>query len=1386
MGLVRVGLEVGAPSILDFFTRRYLGLAADVDSWRLSVLDGAVVLEGARLSPPGGGPPVAAVRYARADLQITRLARGEVVLERVEVDGLDATIDRGSDGRLDVVRWFKEAKARRKPSEPPGFLIETGRISAATVRFRDRSVSPPTEIAARIEARVDRLGTLATEATQATLHLDSPELGRLSLAGEGRPFAARSPGLVASVEVEDLDTRALAPYLGPQVRSTPSLNDARFRLRVEGGLPLEATLEDLRIESDGETAVAVERARLRISKPPAEDRLAVDEIEIVGLDGQLARLPDGRLKLAGLELLLGIAPPAEPREVKHRLLAFRRFEARDWSLRFTDWQAEPAFQVEIADLDALVQNLVLGAKGSGPRAPSPFRLEARSSDAFERLAVAGLLSGSYGVDRVAAQLVVRGLAPHAFASYLAPRGVQALARRLDLDLKVEAAREDVRVLDLKLLDGDGHELAGLDEARLVGFELDPAAGALAAPYAGVRGLRGRLRRDPGGGLTVAGLRFGGVGPPPAPGMGDETVVPRTDIEATGVAVRLDSPEPARPARLVLRSGPVEAGVDVTVDARRDATGAIVADLALAALHATVRGAGADPGAPARARVEALEVARLTFGGAGTGAVSTEGIELRGLSLALGAFGVERGDLRTGPVRLVEGRLAAPVVLRAHVETTPFGPFETEAVDLVGEVRFPRGDGPKLALAAAVSGRREATLELAIDAPAFHGADGRGPDFDPGPVSVRASAGLAGVVDRVRLAGELAPFGILPAARLRLEVEGLDVPALVAAIPALGRAIDPEATGLVRCWAGADLTVELGGDRGERRFGLGFDPRRPFSADLTLRDLDVRRDPAGAVVARLDGVHVEVARFDPRTYETRVSEIEVLGGKGLVARTPDGRLRVGDIVFRRKAARGEEEEGAEAKPAGEAAGRPGLRWLRERGKIRLRELPGIRVDELRFVDVELEVADAAVAPRLDARIHVLDLEAANLSVRALEERLPIHAAADLAGGGVFHELGFRLDAILAPPYEGSAEIVLRGLDLRRIAGYIQDARGLRVTGGIVDVGGRLTTDRAGRLTGTIRIVATDLEISEPPGGTLSQLLDTPLEVALVALRDESGAVRIDLPVDIQLDEAGIAGGRVDVWRAARGALLRGFENAFRRVGAFVRDMARVGTGWIPGIGGVLAGAPAVPPVTVRFEPGAVGVEGEGAEALRAFAREAARWPEHGIILRATVGPEERARALELAAPPADDLAAVAARFAGRRLDIEGEIDDAYAVARAAVEAGDLRGARLARERIGALEVELDRLDRAVDRHDTAAHRATVGLDRGATAWRGARAASTVLADERAAAVYGVLAAEGIAADRVRVLPPRLGVAEGGDGAARPPLGEVRVELGARARTGPTSE
>ena len=100
--LLRIALWLTLASLVDNAARAY-NLTCTYERLDLSLLTGDAELWHLVLAPTDGGEPFVDAEYTRADIAVSALFTGRLVIRRLEVDGVDVALTRDADGKIDLL-----------------------------------------------------------------------------------------------------------------------------------------------------------------------------------------------------------------------------------------------------------------------------------------------------------------------------------------------------------------------------------------------------------------------------------------------------------------------------------------------------------------------------------------------------------------------------------------------------------------------------------------------------------------------------------------------------------------------------------------------------------------------------------------------------------------------------------------------------------------------------------------------------------------------------------------------------------------------------------------------------------------------------------------------------------------------------------------------------------------------------------------------------------------------------------------------------------------------------------------------------------------------------------------------------------------------------------
>lgn len=548
-----------------------LGLSVDVNGLRVVPLRDE---NGAERDAEAlrSAEPFALLDDLGADLDVSALLTGTLRAHRVEVGGLEAWLSRDAAGVWNFETFAPagddlEEPTKQDPEAPAPKADSSDPAEDAAIDF-----SSPIEIASvavggvRLHVRDDAVAPVL----DTTLELDAllRDVGH-----QGRPMGlrvvARAPELLDVMTIEgtvtgreatltvDLDGRIdgvglarMAPYLEPAgLRPAASNLDARFSLNADlrpvpgtgEDTPLaltgSATFGGLAVTADGEPALELAGTTLTLERATTRF-LHVASARLEGLSAHARRLPDGVLRVAGLDLVG--APPSEEEPEEEppapdpedtgeagsgSALRIDLVEIAGLEATFDDAAVQPAAALALA-VDGTVKDVVIGSDDPTPMA---IDLGARVRDAAA-FSVKG--TATLGTSSVLAslQLGADELTLAALAPYLDGAGLESTFQQGSLGVGIEfemqspgpededgaPTRMQARLEGLRLADGESSFLE-LGSVALEGFESSPTGETRIAALS-LGGARAPVNLFPGGGFSGFGLRSKGL---------PEDAVPRT-------------------------------------------------------------------------------------------------------------------------------------------------------------------------------------------------------------------------------------------------------------------------------------------------------------------------------------------------------------------------------------------------------------------------------------------------------------------------------------------------------------------------------------------------------------------------------------------------------------------------------------------------------------------------------------------------------------------------------------------------------------------------------------------------------------------------------------------------------------------------------------------
>lgn len=1044
LGRLSMPLWIG-PAVNSVASGRGLHVSwADMD---LSLLGLSVDVNGVRVVPltdeTGAERDAAALRAARplallddvgADLDVSALLTGTLRAHRVEVSGLEAWVHRDADGVWDLERYAGEATTEEvegpadaeapssggEPAEDAAIdftsPVEIASVALQGVRVHlvDEAVSPTLDTALELDVLLRDVGDPDRPATVRVVARAEELLDVLRLEGE---VEGREAKLVADLEgrADGIGVGRMAPYLAAVgIRPAVDKLHATFHLDAsllpastgEDGPPAltgTATFGDLELRAGGETALALSTVELSLG-PSTTRSIHVTRAGLDGLTAHAERLPDGTLRVAGLDLVgrAATAPEAAPAEAEDADIAngdagppmglrVDVVEITGVEARFDDASVQPAAAL-VLDVGGSIRDVVLGA-------PEPrnmtIDLRAGVREGAD-LSLGGTVA--LGGGRTNAQLTfgAESLTLGALAPYLDGAGLESTLSdgRMTVGVGVEIVNDAASggttmtaSVDGLSLEDDGRTLAGIERISLSGFELN-RDGETRIASIGMEGARLPIDLYPGGGFSGLGLRSKGLPEGVVPktiGVGDGQLAVEdiafggaaSSASITGTVELLGLADSfALTGAVETRPGPLDVSASLEIDGQ---------GLRYAGLYDLLVASGIQPRLQdgrlrLSARAQAKEIdgaihAEAALEGfslvdpSGT-LVSLEGVAVTGVVAAPGDLSVERVAV-TG-ARLPVERTAEGTILAAGLEFG--GDVEPRQPGAPAQVAAPsKAEAPS-----DEAGTAQASGRLALGRFDLSDVEVQWRDAATSPEVSTRLAVAAGVEDLEVVDGELRPVH----ATVNLSVEGaMDSSSLD--LRASSSAAGGEAT----------VTVEVAGLRpgplapylpptlpvlyedGRFRAQLAA-TATPIEAggqrvEATIDGVDLRDGADGAPLLAFEHAELTAPRIDAEAGVYELAEIVVAGFAFDVERVSESRIEALGVAFDSSLA--EASEPAPSAPSD--GGQPGAAGSVPRGAPTDPEAPptvtlgrlDVGVERLRYVDrtregaAPLDLALALVTP-----------------------------------------------------------------------------------------------------------------------------------------------------------------------------------------------------------------------------------------------------------------------------------------------------------------------------------------------------------------------------------------------------------------------------------------
>ncbi|MCP4455241.1 MAG: hypothetical protein GY809_27590, partial [Planctomycetes bacterium] len=173
--ILRITLWLSLPWLLSHSAQR-VGLRCEYEELNLSLTTGDMEAWHLRLIPTDSNDPLVDMEYCRANVSILSLFAQRLIVDRVEVDGIDITVMRESDGSFrglhDLLALAQRPNAptrkKRSPSDSEGPIprlsldphlrLRALRLQHAQIHYVDHSVTPRIDTLVDLTFRLSNLG----------------------------------------------------------------------------------------------------------------------------------------------------------------------------------------------------------------------------------------------------------------------------------------------------------------------------------------------------------------------------------------------------------------------------------------------------------------------------------------------------------------------------------------------------------------------------------------------------------------------------------------------------------------------------------------------------------------------------------------------------------------------------------------------------------------------------------------------------------------------------------------------------------------------------------------------------------------------------------------------------------------------------------------------------------------------------------------------------------------------------------------------------------------------------------------------------------------------------------------------------------------------------
>jgi hypothetical protein len=556
----------------------------------------------------------------------------------------------------------------------------------------------------------------------------------------------------------------------------------------------------------------------------------------------------------------------------------------------------------------------------------------------------------------------------------------------------------------------------------------------------------------------------------------------------------------------------------------------------------------------------------------------------------------------------------------------------------------------------------------------------GPDPESNPqTEIQVTGGIDPIADQFAVDVKAAPFSRQKTLGLDLTVSGIHGDGLTAVAPQLASKIDGEGMTNGQFQASLLATLKL-----QTTLPTDFDFSHGGKLDFSLTKTAFRAEPGGPVLAGVGEVRSDGIVLSPNLSSVEFKELEIDNLTGRAERKKDGLHALGLIVktpTTQPSTAPAEQAAAPSSPA-VAVDPPAS--------------GAVKIDRLLVSGIDFRVEDQTCDPPAVIPINGLDVEVQNLSSQPKPDDKPVRfnllATADKvplpgrepdenANRELFSQIAGSGVVSLYPNLKGWTKLSISGFELLGVRGLAHEEK-ITVGGGTFDGDVDLRFAGDGTIDTSTRLVLTDLSLSEPPNGFISQTLKLPasLDVVIAALQDQDGSITIPLNVSMN----------------------QGKLNTASVVGAGVGALAEIITTAIASaplkLAGLLTGpkqAEAEPPIKVSFPAAYSDLGPDQIAQLEALAVRLHKNDSLRVTLRSDAGRDDVWLASQRVNPSVENATVLADALSRRRDALLAARLDATSQVRALLASTDTDDAARAIERLRTINRQLAYTENAMD-------------------------------------------------------------------------------------------